>query len=144
MYRQCCVLATALIIHYRGLQQNRIWMVMLGAALLGLGMNLRETIGFYLPWLVLAPFVCGWKLGRREVLLVLLSCALFFAFAFGWFAFWFFTDQHYNTVWFGWRESMRQESARHPAVTLKNVLPYFGFLLCECTAGLSFASVCVR
>ncbi len=121
------VLATALIIHYRGLQQNQIWMVLLGAALLGLGMNLRETIGFYLPWLVLAPFVCGWKLGRREILMVLLSCALFFVFGFGWFAFWFFTDQHYNTVWHGWRESMQQESARHPAVTLKNTLPYLGF-----------------
>ncbi len=121
------LLASALIVHYRGLQTNRLWMVMLGAALLGLGMNLRETIGFYLPWLVLAPFVCGWKLRRREILLVLFSCVLFFAFAFGWFAFWFLTDQHYNTVWHGWRESMRQESTRHPAVQLKNLLPYVGF-----------------
>jgi hypothetical protein len=24
---------------------------------MGLGVNLRETIGFYAPWLVLAPFV---------------------------------------------------------------------------------------
>jgi hypothetical protein len=121
------VLATALIIHYRGLQQNQIWMIMLGAALLGLGMNLRETIGIYLPWLVLSPFVYGWKLGRREILLVLLSSALFFIFAFGWFAFWFFTDPHYSRIWFGWRESMLQESSRHPAVTLKNILPYVGF-----------------
>jgi 4-amino-4-deoxy-L-arabinose transferase-like glycosyltransferase len=133
------VLATALIIHYRGLQKNRVWMVMLGAALLGLGMNLRETIGFYLPWLVLAPFVCGWKVRRREILLVFLSCVLFFVFAFGWFAFWFFTDQHYNTVWHGWRESMQQESARHPAVTLKNVLPYVGFFFAS--APLVFLSL---
>jgi len=42
------LLSVALIIHYRGLQRERIWMVMLGAALLGLGMNLRETIGFML------------------------------------------------------------------------------------------------
>ena len=53
-------------------------MVMLGAALLGLGMNLRETIGFYAPWLVVAPFVCGWKLDRRQILLIALSCLLFF------------------------------------------------------------------
>lgn len=51
------LLAVALIVHYRGLQKNRVWMVMLGAALLGLGMNLRETMGLYAPWLVLAPLV---------------------------------------------------------------------------------------
>jgi hypothetical protein len=133
------VLSAALIVHHRGLQQNRIWMVMLGAALLGLGMNLRETIGFYLPWLVLAPFVCGWKVGRREILLVLLSCVLFFVFAFGWFAFWFITDQHYSTIWFGWRESMQQEAARHPAVALKNILPYVGFFFAS--APLVFLSL---
>ena len=64
------VLATALIIHIRGVQQKKFWLVLLGAALLGLGVNLRETIGFYAPWLVLAPFVFGWKVGRREVLYV--------------------------------------------------------------------------
>lgn len=133
------VLAAALITHYRGLRQNRIWLVMLGAALLGLGMNLRETIGFYLPWLVLAPFICGWKLERRRIMLVLLSCLLFFAFAFGWFAFWFFTDEHYSRIWFGWRESMQQEAARHPAITLKNVFPYLGFFLAS--APLVFLSL---
>ncbi|HKN81972.1 MAG TPA: glycosyltransferase family 39 protein, partial [Pyrinomonadaceae bacterium] len=53
------LLATALIIHLRGVQQNRFWLVLAGAGLMGLGMNLRETIGFYAPWLVLAPFVFG-------------------------------------------------------------------------------------
>jgi len=101
-------------------------MVMLGAAMLGLGMNLRETIGFYAPWLVVAPFVCGWKLGRRQILLIAFSCFLFLVFAFSWFGFWFITDAHYRWIWFGWRESMRQETARHP-VTLHNLWPYLGY-----------------
>ena len=49
------LLATALIIHMRGMQQKRFWLVLLGAGLLGLGVNLRETMAFYAPWLVLAP-----------------------------------------------------------------------------------------
>lgn len=120
------LLAVALIIHYRGLQRERIWMVMLGAALLGFGMNLRETMGFYAPWLIVAPFVCGWKLGRRQIFLIALSCFFFFFFAFSWFGFWFITDAHYRWIWFGWRESMRQEAARHP-VTLHNLWPYLGY-----------------
>jgi 4-amino-4-deoxy-L-arabinose transferase-like glycosyltransferase len=51
------LLATALIIHMRGVQQQKFWMVLAGAALMGLGVNLRETVGFYAPWLVFAPFV---------------------------------------------------------------------------------------
>jgi len=120
------LLSVALIIHYRGLQRNRIWMVMLGAGLLGLGMNLRETMCFFAPWLVLAPFVCGWRVGRRQIFLVALSCLCFFLFAFSWFGFWFLTDAHYRWIWFGWRESMRQETARHP-VTLHNLWPYLGY-----------------
>jgi 4-amino-4-deoxy-L-arabinose transferase-like glycosyltransferase len=122
------LLAVALLIHLRGIQEDRIWMVMVGAALLGLGMNLRETIGFYFPWLLVAPFVCGWKLTRPRILLVAGSCLLFFVFALGWFAFWFFTDAHYQRIWFGWRESMRQETERHP-VTLRNLVPYLGYFL---------------
>src|SRR6185369_1719537 len=102
-----------------------------GAALLGLGVNLRETIGFYLPWLVLAPFVCGWKLRRREILIVVASCLLFACFAVGWFGFWFVTDPNYRSIWHGWRESMRQETARHP-VTLRNVWPYLAYFFVSC------------
>jgi hypothetical protein len=120
------LLAVALTIHYRGLQQERVWMVMLGAALLGLGVNLRETIGFYAPWLVIAPFVCRWKLGRRQILLVALSLMIFALLAGGWFAYWFITDEHYRWIWFGWRDSMRQETARHP-VTLGNLWPYLAY-----------------
>jgi len=117
------VLATALIIHIRGVQQKNFLLVLLGAGLLGLGVNLRETIGLYAPWLVLAPFVFGWKFGRREVLYVAASCAVFVLLALGWFAYWFITDPSYRWVWYGWRESMREESARHPVV-IGNLRPY--------------------
>jgi hypothetical protein len=120
------LLAVALIVHYRGIKKNRVWMVMLGAALLGLGMNLRETFGFYAPWLIVAPFVCGWKPQRRQILLVALSFLLFFLCATGWFAYWFITVDHYRGIWFGWRESMRQETARHP-ITLQNLKPYLTY-----------------
>lgn len=120
------LLAVALTLHYRGLKQEKLWLVFAGAALLGLGVNLRETIGFYAPWLVLAPFVCGWKFRPRQILTVALSLLLFLGCATGWFAFWFITDQHYRWVWFGWRESMWQETARHP-VTLHNLRPYFAY-----------------
>ncbi len=88
---------------------------------MGLGVNLRETIGFYAPWLVLAPFLLGWKFQRREVLCVVASCVVFVVLALGWFGYWFITDPHYRWVWHGWRESMREEScatsgaARQPA-----------------------------
>ncbi|HEU4875954.1 MAG TPA: glycosyltransferase family 39 protein [Pyrinomonadaceae bacterium] len=122
------LLATALIIHMRGLQQKRFWLVLLGAGLLGLGVNLRETMAFYGPWLVLAPFVFGWKFGRREVLYVAASCALFVLLASGWFAYWYITDPIYRSGWYGWRESMREESARHPVV-LANLRPYLLYYL---------------
>jgi hypothetical protein len=120
------LLCVALIVHYRGLQQERLWLVLAGAALLGLGVNLRETMLLYLPWLVLAPFVCGWKFRRRPVLIVAASCLAFLLCAFGWFAFWMLTDEHYRWIWFGWRESMLQESARHP-VTWHNLKPYLAY-----------------
>jgi hypothetical protein len=117
------LLATALIIHLRGVQQRKFWLVLIGAGLMGLGMNLRETIGFYAPWLVLAPFVFGWKFQRKEILWVAASCVLFAVLALGWFSYWFITDPHYRWVWNGWRESMRNESARHP-ITIANLVPY--------------------
>ncbi len=125
------LLASALILHYRGLQQRRVWLVLAGATLLGLGVNLRETIGLYVPWLIIAPFVCGWKLQRREILIVVGSCLLFTFFALGWFGFWFITDAHYRGIWYGWRESMRQETARHP-VTLQNLRPYLAYFFVSC------------
>jgi MFS family permease len=118
------VLATALVVHLRGIKQKRLWLILLGAGLMGLGVNLRETIGFFAPWLLVAPFVFGWKFERRDVLYVVASCVVFAVLAFGWFGYWFVTDPHYRWVWHGWRESMREESARHP-VSLGNLVPYF-------------------
>lgn len=120
------LLSTALVLHYRGVQKDNVWLVLAGAALLGLGVNLRETIGFYAPWLVIAPFVCGWKIRRRQLLIVAISCVVFVLCATGWFAYWFITDEHYRWVWYGWRESMWQETARHP-VTLHNLRPYLAY-----------------
>jgi hypothetical protein len=117
------LLATALIIHLRGVQEKKFWMVLVGAGLMGLGVNLRETIGLYAPWLILAPFAMGWKFQRREVLYVVASCVVFVLLAVGWFAYWFITDENYRFIWHGWRESMRDESARHP-VTIANIVPY--------------------
>ena len=117
------VLTVALIVHIRGVQQKRLWMILVGAALMGLGVNLRETVGFYAPWLVLAPFVFGWRFGKREVVYVVASCAVFAVLAFGWFGYWFISDPFYRALWHGWRESMRDESARHP-VSLANLRPY--------------------
>src|SRR5687767_13578780 len=117
------VLTVALIVHIRGVQQKRFWMILVGAALMGLGVNLRETVGFYAPWLILAPYIFGWKFEKREVWYIVASCVVFGLLAFGWFGYWFITDPHYRLAWDGWRESMREESARHP-VALVNLKPY--------------------
>lgn len=119
-------LAVALTLHFRGLRQRRIWLVLAGAALLGLGVNLRETIAFFAPWIVLAPFVMGWKINRRDVFYILLSVLIFLLFSLSWFGYWFVSDSYYRYVWHGWRESMAQESGRHP-VTISNLWPYLVF-----------------
>jgi hypothetical protein len=116
-------LALALTVHLRGVRGRKLWLMLAGAALLGAGVNFRETIGLYGPWLLIAPFACGWRLGRREIWCIALCCLAFVVFAFGGFAFWFVTDiGGYRAGWLGWRESMRQETARHPVV-LGNLLP---------------------
>ena len=117
------LLAIALIIHLRGIQHERASLVITGAALMGLGVNLRETMAFYAPWLALAPFLLGWKLRKRELSYVAISLAVFLVLGLGWFGYWFVTDPHYRTIWYGWRESMAQESARHP-VGITNAVPY--------------------
>lgn len=116
------LLSVALIIHLRGVRQGKVWLLILGAAILGLGVNLRETIAFYAPWLVLAPVLVGWKYKRKDWW-VIASCVVFLVLGLGWFGYWFITDPHYRWVWDGWRESMREESARHP-VQLSNLRPY--------------------
>lgn len=118
----------ALIVHLRGLKQKKVWLVILGAALLGAGVNLRETVAFYGTWLVFAPFVCGWRLNRRGLLLIVLSGVVFAIFAGSGFAYWFLSDPNYRAAWYGWRESMRVESALHP-ISIRNVWPWLLFFL---------------
>jgi hypothetical protein len=122
------LLTLAVIVHLRGLQQRRVWLVFFGAALLGAGVNLRESVGFYGPWLVIAPFVCGWQSNRRGGLLIALSCLVFLALALAPFGYWFFLDSSYRAAWYGWRESMHAESALHP-ISIRTVLPWFLFFL---------------
>jgi hypothetical protein len=122
------LLTLALIVHLRGLQQRRVWLVLFGAALLGAGVNLRETVGFYAPWLVFAPFVCGSRPRRRALLWSGLSCLIFLIFAGSSFAYWFLADPGYRAAWYGWRESMGAESALHP-ISFRMVGPWFAFFL---------------
>ncbi len=125
------ILCAALLIHLRGVKQKKFWMILLGAGLLGLGMNLRETMGFFVPWLFLAPLSCGWKLGKKELLYIAGSFVVFVILGFGWFSYWFFTDSYYRHIWYGWRQSMDEESSRHP-VAIANLRPYLTFLFITC------------
>ncbi len=122
------ITTTALIIHLRGLCRRNILLMMIGAALLGAGVNLRETVSFYAPWLILAPFVCGWPVSRKTLVLVAASSLIFLVCAGSAFGFWFLADPNYRAAWYGWRESMRVESARHP-VSFRIVWPWLAFFL---------------
>src|SRR6266404_7605379 len=122
------LLTVALIIHLRGIRQHRVSLLLFGAGLLGAGVNLRETVAFYSPWLVFAPFVCGWRVNRRGLLLVALSCLVFLFFASSSFAYWFLGDPNYRAAWYGWLESMRAESALHP-ISIRTVWPWLAFFL---------------
>jgi hypothetical protein len=64
---------------------------------------------------------------RRELLYIAASCLIFVTLALGWFGYWFLTDPHYRWIWFGWRQSMQEETARHP-LALKNVGPFLMYL----------------
>jgi len=116
--------AAALAVHLRGVQRRRVWLILGGAALLGLGVNLRETVGLYLAWLVIAPFAGGWKLDRRTIAVLAGSLVLFLVLAFGIFAVWFALDPVYRANWHIWYSSMKSESARHP-IGLANLRPFF-------------------
>ncbi|HVG35318.1 MAG TPA: glycosyltransferase family 39 protein [Pyrinomonadaceae bacterium] len=118
--------ALALILHLRGLRTGRVWMMLMGAALLGLGVNVREPVAFYAPWLLIAPFVCGPKTEQQRNIffLIVAPCLVFLVCAFGPFILWFWTNAYgFRESWYGWRESMLMESSRHP-VRAANVLPF--------------------
>lgn len=118
------LLGVALVVYLRGVRRERLWLMLLGAAILGAGVNVREPVAFYAPWLIAAPLSCGWKWGRREVGRVALSIVVFLVAAFAPFAYWFWSDfEGYRAAWYGWRESMRVEAMRHP-FTMRNVLAF--------------------
>jgi hypothetical protein len=116
--------ATALVIHVRGLKQGRAWLILAGAAVLGLGVNLRETAAFYLPWLLVAPFIAGFRGNRQTVGTIVLSLLVFFVFALGPFAIWFTSSPGYRAEWYVWLYSTQREAARHP-IALGNLRPFF-------------------
>ena len=121
------VLGLALVVHLQGIRKKNLWLILIGAGLMGLGVNLRETVGFFAPWLILGPISCGWKIRKKEMLYVGASIFVFLIFALGWFGYWFVTDPYYRHIWDGWRESMKQESSRHP-VALANLGPFVTYL----------------
>jgi hypothetical protein len=121
------LLAGALTVHLRGLRKRSAWLVLAGAALLGLGNNVREVAALYGVWLVVGPFACGWRFGRRELALVALSCALFFVCAFAPFLYFYLGDVGgYRGGWHGWVASMHSEESVHP-ITVSNFVPLLVF-----------------
>jgi Dolichyl-phosphate-mannose-protein mannosyltransferase len=140
------IISLALIVHLRGVMSGRLLLILCGAALLGLGVNVRETVAFYAPWLVIAPFACGPMSGRRQrrLLWAIAACAVFAVFAFGPFVLWFTGDAGFRESWYGWRESMRMESARHP-VGPANLLPFlFYFFLAAPAVALALPFALVK
>lgn len=115
--------AAALAIHLRGVKQQRVWLILAGAAVLGLGVNLRETVGLYLPWLIAAPFVAGFGFNRRTIEILVCSLAVFFVFAVGPFAIWFVASPSYRADWYVWLYSTQSEAARHP-IAVTNLRPF--------------------
>jgi hypothetical protein len=122
------LLAVALTIHLSGLHTRRLTMVLLGAALLGASVNVREAALLYFPWLIIGPYSCGWRWKWNEIRTTIIACMIFVLCAFGPFLFLLASDfGGYNAAWHGWLESTRMESARHP-VSLDNfrlLLRYF-------------------
>jgi 4-amino-4-deoxy-L-arabinose transferase-like glycosyltransferase len=117
------LLCVALTLHLRGLKRRSTWRVLLGAALLGLGVNLREGVGLFGLWLAFSPFTIGWKWRMRDLLITAAACAVFFLTALGPFGLWYGLDVGgYQAKWWTWVDSSKMESALHP-VTLANFHP---------------------
>ena len=134
--------ALALLVHVRGVKEQRTGLILAGAALLGLGVNLRETVGFYLPWLIVAPLVAGWKFNGRTIAIIVSSLLAFFLLAFGPFAIWFTASPAYRADWYIWLYSTERESARHP-IGVANLKPFFIYLTLSApliTLALPFAA----
>ena len=135
--------ALALVVHLRGIKQNKLGLVVLGGALLGLGMNLRETVGFNAPWLVVAPFVAGLGFKKRTFAAVALSLVAFLIVAFIPFAIWYAASREFRIDWYTWWSSMHNEAGRHP-ISVVNLKPFLIYLLMSAPliiVALPFAAV---
>jgi len=134
--------AAAVLIYLRGVMRQRPWMMLLGAALLGLGVNFRETAGLYFPLLILLPFVGGWKQDRRTVAVIAASAMVFVVCAFGIFGYWYMLDPSYRETWQVWRQSTQSEAARHPVglANLRTFLIYFFLVAPLMFVALPFAA----
>ncbi len=119
--------AAALAVHVRGVKQRRAWLILAGAALLGLGVNLRETVGLYVPWLIFAPFFGGWRFNRRAMGIVGASLLIFVVAAIGPFLIWFYSSAVYRADWYIWLHSTTREAERHP-IAFANLKPFFIYL----------------
>ena len=117
------LLTSGLALNLRGMQERRASFILLSAALLGLSVNVRESVALYGLWLVVAPLVYKWKLEARTLGLMAAACAIFFICALGPFALIYLFDfGGYRAAWQGWRASMHLEETAHP-VTPYNLLP---------------------
>jgi hypothetical protein len=119
--------AMAVLIYLRGAQRRLTWLMLIGTALLGLGVNFRETVGLYFPLIIVLPLVAGWKLELRTVAIIAACATIFVICAFGIFACWYIFDPAYRETWQVWRLSAQREAARHPLglANLRTFLIYF-------------------
>ncbi len=138
------VATCAMLIYWRGTRNLRMGQMLAGAALLGVGVNLRETVAFFGLWLLLAPVVVrrgegeSGRSGETPSGAMSRACSFFlplspspllpfFLFAvcaFAPFALWYGLDVGgYRASWHGWLVSMQVETARHP-VTWHNLWPF--------------------
>ncbi|MFL6228181.1 MAG: glycosyltransferase family 39 protein, partial [Pyrinomonadaceae bacterium] len=121
------LLSVALTIHLRGLRRRSTTLVLVGAALLGTGNNVREVAALYGVWLLVGAYACGWRFRPRDLFVTALACTVFFVCAFAPFLSYYLGDIHnYRAGWYGWVDSMRSEESVHP-VRLKNFAPLFFF-----------------
>jgi Dolichyl-phosphate-mannose-protein mannosyltransferase len=134
--------ASALVVHLRGVTKKQWSLILVGAALLGLAVNLRETVGLNAPWLVFAPFLGGWRFERRTIVIVVSSLVVFTIVAFGPFAIWYEASPVFRLDWHTWLSSMQDEAKRHPisSASLKPFLIYFMMCAPLVTIGLPFAA----
>lgn len=115
------IFCVAITIHIRGLRARRVSLIMAGAALLGLGVNVREGVGLFGAWLALAPFVYGWKFDSDSLKLILAAGLVFIICALGPFAVWFLSDMdRYRFHWLRSWAGTASESQRHP-ISLENL-----------------------